>query len=71
MESCRDLSNCRISLMRKLKGIPLRDSAPNGSSECFSESAIPVDDIPDGVREGGREGGRKRGMEGGRVDGRS
>ena len=35
MESWREPSNCRISRMRKLKGIPIRDSSPNGSSECF------------------------------------
>ena len=46
MESCNVLSNCNTSLIKKLKGIPLRDSSPNGSSECFSEIANPLEDTP-------------------------
>ena len=46
IESWRDVSNCSMSLMRKLKGIPMRDSFPNGSSECFSDMANPLDDMP-------------------------
>ena len=55
-----ELSNWRISLIKKLKGTPLRDSAPNGISDTFSETAIFVDDIPD-TR--GHERKRKRGDE--------
>ena len=32
--------------MRKLKGIPLLDSVENGTSECFSEIAMPLYDMP-------------------------
>ena len=46
IESCNESSNCNTSLIRKLKGIPERDSLPKGSSECFSEIAIPLDETP-------------------------
>ena len=32
--------------MRKLKGIPLLDSPVKGTSECFSEMARPLYDMP-------------------------
>ena len=32
--------------MRKLKGIPLLDSLENGTSECFSDIAMPLYDMP-------------------------
>ena len=46
IDSSSELSNWSMSLIRKLNGIPLLDSLPRGSSECFSDTARPLEDIP-------------------------